>query len=167
MITSLAPKEPPVAQRNPAVVAIGHTTEKHRSIERVTALTRQTINLIGAISRFVRKDQTVLIKPNQTVYFTAEEGCTTDPYLIGALIRLAKEAGAARIQVAESSGEFFGSIKCMQITGVAAMAEKEGAELIDLGTAPTREVQIPNGKLLRTVPLPEPLLDADVIIDCP
>src|SRR5689334_5727830 len=145
-----------MAEPNSAVVAIGHTNEKHRSIERVTAITRQTIDLIGGMSRFVRPGQTVLIKPNQTVYFSAEEGCTTDPYLIGAVIRLAKEAGAGRVQVAESSGGFFDSIKCMEITGVAAMAEKEGAELINLGTAPTRQVEIPKGRLLRSVPLPEP-----------
>ena len=56
---------------------------------------------------FVRPGQTVLIKPNQTVFYSAEEGCTTDPLVVGALIRLAKEAGAGRVQVAESSGGFF------------------------------------------------------------
>jgi hypothetical protein len=30
------------------------------------------------------------------------------------------------VQVAESSGGFFSSLDCMMITGVAAIAEKEG-----------------------------------------
>src|SRR2546423_12923111 len=122
-------------QPNSAVVAVGKTKEKHRSIERVTVLARQTIDLIGGVSRFVRPGQTVLIKPNQTVYFSAEEGCTTDPYLIGAVIRLAKEAGAARVQVAESSGGVFDSLKCMENTRVAARGGKEGGERVDLGAA--------------------------------
>jgi uncharacterized protein (DUF362 family) len=151
----------------PATVAIVHTKEKHRSLERVLPLVREAIDLLGGISRFVKRGDTVLIKPNQTVYFSAEEGCTTDPLVVGAVIRLAREAGAAQVQVAESSGGFFNSIDCMKITGMAAIAEKEGAELIDLGTVKTREVEIPNGEVLRSVPLPEPLLDADVIIDCP
>src|SRR5689334_10203885 len=145
-----------------ATVAIVHTNEKHRSIERVTQMVRDALGLIGGIQRFVRPGQTVLIKPNQTVYYAAEDGCTTDPLLVGALIRLAKEAGAARVQVAEASGGFFNSITCMEITGVAAVAEKEGAELVDLGTAPTRVTHIPKAEILHDVPLPTPLLDADV-----
>src|SRR5215213_792848 len=152
-----------------AVVAIAHTNEKHRSAERVLALVREAIDLLGGIQTFVKPGATVLIKPNQTVFYSAEEGCTTDPLVVGALIRLAKEAGAARVQVAESSGGFFSSLDCMKVTGMAAIAEREGAELIDLGgaDAPNRTVQIPDGRVIKEVPLPVPLLEADVIIDVP
>src|SRR5947209_10017289 len=127
-----------------ASVAIAHTGEKHRSIDRVEALVRGALDHLGGIQAFVKSGQTVLLKPNQTVYFSAEEGCTTDPLVVGALIRLAKEAGAAPVQVAEASGEFFSSIDCMKITGMAAIAEREGAELVDLGYAPTRLTPIPS-----------------------
>lgn len=152
-----------------ATVAITHTNEKHRSPERVEKLVEGAIDLLGGINRFVKPGQTVLIKPNQTVYYSAEEGCTTDPLVVGALIRLVKRAGAARVQVAESSGGFFSSLQCMSITGVAAVAEKEGAELIDLGSddTPNRTVAIPGGRVVQSLPLPAPLLDADVIIDVP
>jgi uncharacterized protein (DUF362 family) len=150
-----------------ATVAIAHTSEKHRSIERVTALAREALDLLGGMRRFVLRGQTVLIKPNQTVFYSAEEGCTTDPLLVGALVRLAWEAGAGRVRVAESSGGFFNSIDCMRITGVAAVAEREGAELVDLGRCPTRNVPIPDGRVIRECPLPVPLLEADVIIDAP
>jgi uncharacterized protein (DUF362 family) len=155
--------------RKPAVVAISHTKEKHRSIERVTELTREALSHLGGLSRFVRRGQTVLLKPNQTVFYSSEEGCTTDPLLVGALIRLLKEAGATRIQVGESSGGYFDSIECMSITGVAAIAEAEGAELINLGSdsVPNRTVRVPLGRIIKEVPLPSPLLDADVIINVP
>jgi uncharacterized protein (DUF362 family) len=100
-----------------AIVAIAHTTEKHRSQERVLSVVREAIDLLGGIGRFVRAGQTVLIKPNQTVFYSAEEGCTTDPLVVGALIRLVREAGASRVQVGESSGGFFSSLECMKITG--------------------------------------------------
>ena len=152
-----------------ATVAIAHTGERHRSADRVLGLVREVLHHLGGMSRFVRPGQTVLIKPNLTVYYSAEEGCTTDPLVIGALIQLAQEVGAGRVQVAESSGEFLSSIECMRVTGVAAVAEKHGAELIDLGSddVPNRRVSIPNGEVLTSVPLPSPLLDADVIIDVP
>ena len=150
-------------------VAISHTKEKHRSQKRVHDLVKEALDHLGGIGAFVKPGQTVLIKPNQTVYYSAEEGCTTDPLVVGALIRLAKQGGAARVQVAESSGGFFSSMQCMKITGMAAIAEREGAELIDLGsdTTPNRTVQIPGGRIIQEVPLPAPLLDADVIIDVP
>jgi uncharacterized protein (DUF362 family) len=155
------------AQR--ATVAIAYSKEKHRSIERVTALVRQALDHLGGMSRFVRPGQSVLMKPNQTVFYSAEEGCTTDPLVVGALIRLAKEAGAARVQVGESSGGFFDSLQCMAITGMAAVAEKEGAELVNLGSdeVPNRVVPVPDGVVIKEVPLPAPLLDADVIINVP
>lgn len=153
----------------PATVAIAHTGEKHRSSERVLTLVREALDLLGGIQAFVKPGQTVLIKPNQTVYYSAEEGCTTDPLVVGALIRLAKEAGAAKVQVGESSGGYFSSLECMRITGMAAIADREGAEVIDLGSdkTPNREVAIPEGKVIQRAPLPAPLLDADVIISVP
>ena len=75
---------------------ISHTTEKHRSLATVLPLVEDAIDQIGGISRFVRPGQTVLIKPNVTVFYTAEEGCTTDPYVVAALVRLCKKAGARR-----------------------------------------------------------------------
>ena len=74
-----------------AVVAAAHTNEKHRSPERV--LLRAAIALLGGMRRFVKAGDTFLLKPNLTVFNSAEEDCTTDPQVVGALIRLVKEAG--------------------------------------------------------------------------
>ena len=87
-----------------ARVAIAHTKEKHRSQERVLGLVEAALLELGGISQFVVPGSTVLLKPNQTVYYSAEEGCTTDPLVVGALIRLCKKAGAPRVQIGESSG---------------------------------------------------------------
>jgi uncharacterized protein (DUF362 family) len=152
-----------------ATVAIQRTHEKHRNMERVLPLVRRTLDFLGGMKRFVRPVLTVLIKPNQTVYYAAEERCTTDPLVVGALIRLVKEAGAKHAQVAESSGGFFRILQCMSITGMAAIAEREGAEIIDLGSdkTPNRVVRIPGWTVIHEAPLPVPLLDADVIIAIP
>jgi uncharacterized protein (DUF362 family) len=148
-------------------VAIGRTIEKHRSFEHALSLLRETMGHLGGMSKFVKPGDRVLIKPNQTVFYPAEEGCTTDPYVIGAIIQLARECEASRIQVAESSGGFFSSLSCMRITGTRAVAERFGAELIDLGSdsVPNRIVKIPDGTVAKEAPIPEPLLDATVIID--
>src|SRR5438874_13460719 len=117
-----------------ASVAIAHTREKHRSLDCIEALVREALDHLGGMQAFVKPGETVLLKPNQTVFYSAEEGCTTDPLVVGALLRLAREAGAARLQVGESSGDMFSSLQAMRISGMAAVAEREGAELLDLGS---------------------------------
>ncbi|MEP6571975.1 MAG: DUF362 domain-containing protein [Gemmatimonadota bacterium] len=152
-----------------AKVAISHTSEKHRSPARVLGLVREAINHLGGMENFVQPGHTVLIKPDLSVFYSAEEGCTTDPLVVGALIHLAKAAGAVRVLVAESTAESFSTLEVMEVTGMASVAEREGAELLDLagqGIA-TRTVAVPNGQVLGLVPLPVALLDADVIIDVP
>ncbi len=135
-----------------ATVAIAHTREKHRSIERVHALVREALDHLGGIQSFVKPGQTVLLKPDDS---SAGEACATDPLVVGALIRLSREAGAARIQVADAQGVF------------AAIAE--GAERIDLAgnDLPNAVVEIPLGKVIQRAPLPAPLIEADVIISIP
>ncbi|MCC6730539.1 MAG: DUF362 domain-containing protein [Chthonomonadales bacterium] len=152
-----------------AVVAIAATEEKHRSMERVVALVTRALEPIGGVSAHVLPGSTVLIKPNQTVYYSAEDGCTTDPIVVGALARLARQAGARKVIVGESSGGFLSSLECMRVTGVAAIAEREGADVVDLGSSetPNRTVHIPDGRVIQDVPLPAPLLDADTVIDVP
>src|SRR5207253_4831096 len=97
-----------------AIVAITHMSEKHRSQERVLDVVSRALRLLGGMEKFVHPGNTVLIKPNQTVFYSAEEGCTTDPLVVGALIHLAKQAGADRVQIAESSGGQFSSLDCME-----------------------------------------------------
>ncbi|MGH9582077.1 MAG: DUF362 domain-containing protein [Bryobacteraceae bacterium] len=130
---------------------------------------REALERIGGFEAFAKPGQTVLIRPDQSVPRLAEEGSTTDPLLVGALIRLAREAGAAKVQVAASSSGFLDSLECMQITGIAAVAIREGAEVIDLGSdrVPNREVDLPEARFLHRVRLPVPLLEAEVIIAAP
>jgi len=135
----------------------------------VLELVRKALEQLGGIEAFVKPGETVLIKPNQAVARLAEEGCTADPLVVGALIRMARNAGAVKIQVAASSEGFLNSIEVMKYTGVAAMAAQEGAEIIDLGSdsTPSRAVDLPEGKVLGQVPVPVPLLETDVIIAVP
>ena len=152
-----------------ATVAIAHTNEQRLSMEKVEALLKEALDHLGGMSKFVMPGDTVLLKPNQRVFYSAEEGGATDPLVVGALIRLARQAGASRVQVAESSLGFLSSLDSMRVTGMAAVAEREGAELIDLGSddVPSRIVPILDGFAIREAPLPVPLLDANVVIDIP
>lgn len=150
-------------------LSIAHTNEKHRSPERVLALVEEALEHLGGIASFVKPGQTVLIKPNQASSHTSQEGSSTDPLVVGALIHLARDAGAAEIQVAASPDGEYDAMECMRRTGMAAVAQREGAEILNLGREgiPTREVELPEGRVLHQVRIPVPLLEAGVVIAVP
>ncbi|MDA8217292.1 MAG: DUF362 domain-containing protein, partial [Dehalococcoidales bacterium] len=102
-----------------------------------------------------------------TLFMLADEGATTDPRVVGALVRMCRQAGAARVIVGESSGGGSKTDYVMHVTGVKPVARREGAEVIDFHTCEQREVDVPDGKVIKRILLPAPLLDADVIINLP
>ncbi len=150
-------------------VAISHTLQKNRSVARMYAMVRDALGKIGGFEAFVKPGQSVFIKPDQNCPQLAEQGATTDPLLVGAIVRLAWEAGASSVTVGAACSDSMNCLECMQATGMAAVATQEGAKLIDLGSAetPYREVEMPEALLLHRVSLPTPLLDSDVVIAVP
>lgn len=147
-----------------ATVAIARTLERFRDAESVYALTKAAIDLLGGISQFVWPGASVLIKPNQTGAFLADEGMTTDPRVVTALIRLCQGAGARAVVVAEGAG-MDDSMVVMGITGMVAACRAAGASVVSFDDCEYRDIEIPNGKALRKIALPAPLLDADVLIN--
>jgi uncharacterized protein (DUF362 family) len=147
-----------------ATVAIARTTERHRDAASIATLTRRAVDLVGGISAFVHPGQRVLIKPNCTGYFLADEGITTDPRLVAALVRLCFEAGASAVTVGESAG-MDDTGKVLRATGMAATARAAGARVVAFDECELREVDVPGGRAIRRIALPMPLLDADVIIN--
>ncbi len=161
----------PVGQARPeearALVSMAQTSQPNLSVEEVVDLVGQALEPLGGIGRFVRPGQSVLLKPNQTLFLLADEGSTTDPRLVAALARLCFGAGASKVTVGESSGGGSNSDYVMQVTGVKMMARREGAEVVDFHTCEQREVEVERGKIIHRILLPAPLLDADVVINLP
>lgn len=156
---------PPLSER--AAVAIARTADEQIDAAGVAALVREALAHLGGMERFVRPGQTVLIKPNLTIWRTAREGVTTDPRIVAALARLAREAGAGVVQVGECSSCGQVTREIMRITGMERAARAAGAEPVYFDEVEQVEVAIPRGRLIQSIPLPRPLLEADVVIACP
>jgi len=150
-----------------ATVAIARTTDTGIEAEGIQQLVSEAVGHLGGMRRFVRRGQTVLIKPNQTVWRLAKDGCTTDPRVVAALVRLAKEAGAGVVQVGECSSCGQITRETMKITGMARAAEEAGAALVYFDEVEQIETEVPRGKIIRKIAIPKPLLEADVVIACP
>ncbi len=122
------------------------------------------------IRRFIRKGDTVCIKPNVGFDRGPALGATTNPDVVRAVIRLCREAGARRIIVADNPIE--DPAACFAKSGIKAAAEAEGAEVIIHADSHDAPVQVRPGppdavrhESLGTWPIFwKPLKEADKVI---
>lgn len=78
--------------------------------------------------RFIRRGETVLIKPNVGFDRSPILGATTNPDVVGAVVRECYEAGAAQVIVADNPIE--DAAACFSKSGIRAAAEEAGARVM-------------------------------------
>ncbi len=142
--------------------------------EGIDKAVKDVIDHVGGIRKFVKKGQRVLLKPN--LAYPYPPPATTDPRVVGAVARLCLEAGASEVLVGDSSayskkrilgtGEWTNR-EVIERTGMYRAVEEAGAKMVDFDEAEWRPVKIPNGIILREVPIAASVLDADVLINIP
>ncbi len=132
----------------------------------ISQAVRQAVDQVGGI-RLSKPESVVLIKPN--VNSNGKFPATTNPIVVETLIKLAYRAGAKRVVVADSSGVGWpDTLKNMTRTGLKQIAEKAGAEVVDLETHGWRKIKPvgaefwPNGFRLSTI-----IDEVDYIISVP
>jgi len=119
------------------------------------------------------KDKTVVIKPN--VYCPAPPPTTTDPLVVAALVRLAKEAGARKVTVAEgrsiSTALFRKNAQttqaCFEATGMDKAALDNGADIVYLENDEFLTVENPDAIVLTKAHVPRTVYEAEVLINVP
>jgi len=124
------------------------------------------MELLGGMNSFVQPGQTVLIKPNQTVFRLAEDGVTTDPWLVAALVRLVLE-GRGRPIVGDMPGAGVTSREIMSITGMDDATRSAGGDVVYLDEVEQKPLPVPGGRIVQSIELPAPIVDCDVLINVP
>src|SRR5512140_2739052 len=83
----------------PAVIEPPHMVVS-RGGDRPEELVKRANAALGGIGRFVKPGHDVIIKPNISVaYYSYQYAATTNPWVVGQLVRLCKGAGARRVRV--------------------------------------------------------------------
>lgn len=126
-----------------------------------------SIDLIGGLESLVSRGDRVLIKPNILSPYDYKTGAVTNPYVIKALCRLARDAGARKLVIAEGSNVGSKTKEAFIKSGISKIAEEENTELVDLKGTKTIYMGIPNGRIFRRIEIPEVIMQADVIINVP
>lgn len=150
-----------------SMVSIVHTPRDVEDDE-VVRMCERALEPLGGIRAFVREGDHVVLKPNQTVWFLATDGITTDPRVVAAMVALCRRAGADRVTVGDSSGGDTRTSKVMEATGVTRYAFQAGAdEVVAFEDLPQEALEIEWKGEPHACPVPKLLLDADAIINLP
>ncbi len=127
------------------------------------AAVRRAVEELGGIGRFVKSGETVLVKPNVGWDRLPIHGANTDPEVVAAVVRLCKEAGAAKVVVTDVSCNE--ARRSFERSGIWKAAEDAGAEVL-LPTDGLFEAVDLGGGLGRWKVL-KPVFEADRIINVP
>jgi uncharacterized protein (DUF362 family) len=124
-------------------------------------------NLCGpdGVRTFVRAGDTVVVKPNIGWPQTPEMGANVEPAVVAEVVRLCREAGAARVKVFDNSVGT--DSRCYEFSGIETAAREAGAEVFLCAPHRFRTVEFddPRVKRLARWPLYEDALAADVLIN--
>lgn len=107
----------------------------------------------------------VVLKPNLVEPRPGQEHVTTHPLVLRAAVEAFLSLGAARVSVAEGSGHVRDPYRVLEASGLLDVLREDRIPFVDLNTAPARRVaNLPLRSGLAVLALPEPLLEADLVV---
>jgi len=128
----------------------------------VGAAVRAALEPLGGMGAFVQPGQTVLLKPNLLTDSPPEAAITTHPEVVRAVIRLVREAGA-ECRVGDSPASVIKLERVWARTGMRALCEEEGVELVTLEVGGARTFS----EKRQVFDVATRVLEADVVISLP
>ena len=131
------------------------------------SIVKASIDALGGMTRFVKVGDEVIVKPNICVaYHTYEYAATTNPEVIGTLVKLCIAAGASRVRVMDQP--FGGTAEqAYERSGISKAVKEAGGEMEVMSAMKFRKTEIPHGRDITEWPVYIDALDADVLIDVP
>jgi len=131
------------------------------------AATRKALEAIGGISRFVKKGQQVVLKPNMSFARTPDFSASTHPLVVATVAQACIEAGAQQVLVLDHTLQR--AELCLERTGIRdACKSIPGVHVLALQERKFfREIKIPQGKVLESVEVMKDVLDSPVLINIP
>jgi len=130
-------------------------------------LVRRALAGLGGMEKFVSPGARVIVKPNICVDFrTYEYAATTNPWVVGALVKLCFEAGASSVKVMDFP--FNGTQEqAYQISGIKEQVEAAGGEMAYMLSEHFISTDNPAGIVLKKTSVHEDILMTDVLINVP
>ncbi|MCZ7603001.1 MAG: DUF362 domain-containing protein [Melioribacteraceae bacterium] len=126
----------------------------------------RAINSLGGMKRFVKPNQTVVVKPNIGWDVSPERAGNTNPKLVKQIVKECFDAGAKDVYVFDNTCDNW--TKCYKNSGIEnAVKEAKGKLVSGANESYYQEIAIPNGKRLKEAKVHELVLNSDVFINVP
>jgi uncharacterized protein (DUF362 family) len=131
------------------------------------AATKKALEAMGGITRFVKKGQRVILKPNMSFSRTPDFSATTHPLVVATVAQACMEAGAQQVLVLDHTLQR--AELCLERAGIREACKNiSGAHVLALQERKFfGEIKIPQGKVLERVEVFKEILDGHVLINIP
>jgi uncharacterized protein (DUF362 family) len=130
------------------------------------AMFDEAIKAFGGMSKFVKKGQTVVVKPNIGWDVSPERAGNTNPILVNRIIKHCFDAGAKDVYVFDHTCDNWN--KCYSNSGIErAVKDAKGKIVSGASESYYQEVTIKQGKKLKKAKVHELILESDVFINVP
>jgi len=130
-----------------------------------TPMVRKAIGSLGGISRFVKRGDVVVVKPNMSWDRTPELAATTNPEVVAEIVRMCLEAGATQVKVFDRTCNE--PRRCYRHSGIQEAVEKAGGKVFHVHRKGFKQISIPQGELLKSWKFYQDALECDVLINVP
>jgi uncharacterized protein (DUF362 family) len=121
---------------------------------------------LGGMKAFVKKGQTVVVKPNIGWDVIPENAANTNPKLVARIIKRCYEAGAKKVFVFDNTCDNWN--RCYSNSGIQRAAGDAGATVVTgASESHYQQVDIKGAKKLKSAKVHELILESDVFINVP
>jgi len=120
---------------------------------------------MGGIGQFVKRGNIVVIKPNFSSTRGPDSGVTTNPILVGSLVRRCLQAGAKEVRVVDHT--FYSGEMCLEMSGILAATAGAGGRAYTINSRADYKTVSVNGEILKQAEYSKDVLEADVFINIP
>ncbi|MBI3178157.1 MAG: DUF362 domain-containing protein, partial [Deltaproteobacteria bacterium] len=135
-------------------LAIVHGPDPAANVERA-------VEALGGMGTFIRRGETVVVKPNAAWNRVPEQAATTNPQVVAAVVRMVHAAGASKIWVADVPVN--NPERCFERSGIRGVLP-DAATLVLPSSNAFRTVEV-GGQALRVAEVLYPFVDADKVIN--
>lgn len=126
----------------------------------------KAIQTMGGMQRFVKQNQTVVVKPNIGWNTSPERAANTNPKLVARIIKHCFDAGAKNVYVFDHTCDDWQ--KCYANSGIEEAAKDSGAKVVPGNNESYyQKISINNAKTLKEATIHELILESDVFINVP
>jgi len=126
----------------------------------------KAIESLGGMKNFVKKGQTVVVKPNIGWDTSPQRGANTNPDLVKRIIEQCFGAGAKTVYVFDNTCDNWN--KCYENSGIQKAVKDAGGKIVPANSESNyQEVDVKNGKKLKKTKVHELILSSDVFINVP